>query len=255
MIREGAMNAKNLRNFLVWPGLVASLLLFLGTAVPAAPQAQPVSQEPVMRPAMLGQPFPPLSLSSYEGAQVDLKNYRGKNVVLIVPRVYAGEGRWCTICSYQYAEAAAETASFRAEFNAEIVFLFPFGRDVVSEFLAVTPSQLEKIKGWKNPPEPDKLDEQGRQRLARMRALFPRDMSMKEAAAPAPFPILLDPDRQTSKTLGVFSSEWGGSKGDQGIPAVFILDGSGILRFKYISQNTADRPDFAYLAWILKSLR
>jgi len=249
------MNAKNRMAFTAWPALAAAGLLIFGTVVPASPQAQPASQEPVMRPALLGQPFPDLSLSSYEGGQVDLKSYRGKNIVLIVPRVYAGEGRWCTICNYQYAEAAAAATALRAEHNAEIMFLFPFGRDVVSEFLAVTPSQLEKIKGWKNPAEPEKLDEQGKQRLARMRSLFPRDLSMKEGETPTPFPILLDPERQASKTLGVFASEWGGSKGDQGIPTAYILDGSGILRFKYVSQSTADRPDVNYLAWILKSLR
>ena len=207
-------------------------LLFAPLPVQAAVQAQPASQEPVFRPALLGQPFPPLSLPSYDGPQVDLKSFGGKNVVLIVPRVYAGEGRWCTICNYQYAEAvdADKTADFRAKNNAEIVFLFPFDRKVASEFLALTPSQLEKIKGWKNPAEPDKLDEQGKQRLARMRTLFSKDLAMAEGEVPTPFPVLLDPERLVTKALGVFAAEWGGSKADQGIPAVFILDAAGVLR-------------------------
>lgn len=247
------MRAKNILVFICCLVLSASGTLSAGTAAQAATQpAGP--QEPVLRPALLGQPFPALSLPSFQGGQCDLSGLRGKKVVLVVPRVYAGEGRWCTICNYQYAEAAAAAAAFRTEHNAEILFLFPFDRDVVSEFLSLTPSQLEKIKGWKNPSEPEKLDEQGRQRLERMRSLFPKDLSMKEGEVPTPFPLLLDPERRISKTLGVFASEWGGSKGDQGVPAVFILDGEGILRFKYISQSTADRPDLAYLGWILDKL-
>ncbi len=149
---------------------------------------------------------------------------------------------------------AEQRSDFRRKHNAEIVFLFPFGREVVAEFLAMTPSQLEKIKGWKNPAEPEKLDEQGRQRLERMRALFPKDLSLEEGKTPTPFPILLDAERQVTKTLGVFAAEWTGSKGDQGIPSVFVLDPEGRLKFIYISQNTADRPTVEYLTWILEKL-
>ncbi|MBM3296006.1 MAG: redoxin domain-containing protein [Candidatus Aminicenantes bacterium] len=239
----------------LWLAFSAWGMFLPGSGEQASEQSQPPAKsEPVLRPALLGLPFPPLVLPSTQGDTIDLKNLKGKKVVLIVPRVYAGEGRWCTICNYQYAEAAAAASAFRTEHNAEILFLFPFDRDVVSEFLSLTPSQLEKIRGWKNPAEPEKLDEQGRQRLERMRSLFPKDLSMKEGEVPTPFPLLLDPERRISKTLGVFASEWGGSKGDQGVPAVFILDGEGILRFKYISQSTADRPDLAYLGWILKNI-
>ena len=62
-----------------------------------------------------------------------------------------------------------------------------------------------------------------------------------------PFPILFDGDRTVSKGLGLFTEEWGGSKIDQNMPTVYIIDNKGHVQFKYISQNTFDRPGFDYL--------
>jgi len=187
---------------------------------------------------------------------LELASLKGKNVIIIVPRVYAAEGRWCTICNYQYADAVEteKTSCLRQKFNAEILFLFPFDRNVVTDFLAVTPAQLEKIKGWKYPAEPDKLDAQGQERMERMRKFFPKDLSLKEDEVPRPFPILLDSERSVTKPLGVFATEWTGSKTAQGIPTVFILDKDGLLRFKYISQTTSDRPSWTYLMKILEMI-
>ncbi len=239
-------------------------ILFLAAGVlfgQAQPQPQPqpqapAPQEPVFRPAILDQPFPALALPTFEGGPLELASLKGKNVIIIVPRVYAAEGRWCTICNYQYADTldTEKTAGLRQKFNAEILFLFPFDKNVVAEFLAVTPAQLEKIKEWKNPAEPDKLDSQGKERMERMGKLFPKDLSLKEGEVPRPFPILIDADRLVTKSLGVFATEWTGSKTAQGIPSVFILDKEGVLRFKYISQTTTDRPSWAYLTKILEML-
>jgi peroxiredoxin len=230
----------------------------LGQAQPQS-QAQPqppAPQEPAFRPALLEQPFPALSLPTYDGGQLDLATLRGKNVMIIVPRVYAAEGRWCTICNYQYAEAVEveKTVGLRQKYDLEILYLFPFSREVVTQFLDVTPAQLEKIRGWKNPAEPDKLDAQGKEQLERRRRMFPKDLSLKEGEVPRPFVILLDPQRLAAKPLGVFAAEWNGSKTEQGIPTIFILDKNGILQFKYISQTTVDRPSFAYLMKILNMI-
>jgi len=51
--------------------------------------------------------------------------------------------------------------------------------------------------------------------------------------------------------LGLFTAEWGGSKIEQNVPTVYIIDEEGLLRFKYISQNTFDRPGPDYLLRIL----
>jgi len=63
--------------------------------------------------------------------------------------------------------------------------------------------------------------------------------------------ILIDADAAVSKGLGLFTAEWGGSKIEQNVPTVYIIDEEGLLRFKYISQNTFDRPGPDYLLRIL----
>jgi len=67
----------------------------------------------------------------------------------------------------------------------------------------------------------------------------------------APFPVLVDADRRLSKSLGLFRTEWSGGKADQNIPSVFIVDRDGILLFKYMGQNTTDRPSADYLFTVL----
>ena len=72
-------------------------------------------------------------------------------------------------------------------------------------------------------------------------------MSLEKGKIPTPFPILVDGERAVSKGLGIFSTDWNGSKIEQNIPTVFILDKNGTVQFKYISQNTFDRPGAEYL--------
>ncbi len=112
------------------------------------------------------------------------------------------------------------------------------------------PGQLEKIRMTKNPPHPAKLDQKGKATMERYRKLFPKDLVVKKEKIPIPFPILLDADRKVSQGFDLFRTEWG-SKVDQNVPTTFILDRSGIVRFKYFSQNTADRPSYEYLMGIL----
>jgi len=47
-------------------------------------------------------------------------------------------------------------------------------------------------------------------------------------------------------------TEWGGSKVDQNIPSIYIVDAGGILQFKYLGQNTVDRPEYDYLFKVLE---
>jgi alkyl hydroperoxide reductase subunit AhpC len=79
---------------------------------------------------------------------------------------------------------------------------------------------------------------------------FPKDLTMEKGNVPAPFPLLIDEDRKLTRGLGFFTSEWGGSKADQMVPSVFILDKNGVLKFKYVVQNTWDRTSYEYLAKI-----
>ncbi len=132
--------------------------------------------------------------------------------------------------------------------------MLPYSREVAKQWLESHPGQLEKIKNWKNPPEPDKLDERGKSRMERSRMGFPKDLSMKAGEVPTPFPILIDEERKLTKGLGIFAAEWSGSKVDQVIPSFYIIDKQGILQFKYIGQNTWDRPSYDYLMKVLDAI-
>jgi peroxiredoxin len=77
---------------------------------------------------------------------------------------------------------------------------------------------------------------------------------MEKSKVPTPFPLLIDAERKITKGLGLFTSEWGGSKVDQCITSVFIMDKKGVCQFKYIGQNTTDRPEYEVLFKTLERL-
>jgi peroxiredoxin len=212
------------------------------------------SQESRPMPAMLEQPVPDFTLPAYQGGTVTLSSLRGKNVMIVFPRGLAAEGHWCTICNYAYADLLdiEKTEEMRKKFDLEILYVFPYGKDLIQQWLDVLPEQLDKIKTWKNPAEADKQDEKVKGRMEIARKGFPKDLSTEKGKIPVPFPILMDEDRKVTKGLGLFTTDWGGSKIDQLIPAVFVIDKQGILCFKYISQNTWDRPNWEYMKRVLE---
>jgi peroxiredoxin len=200
----------------------------------------------------LEEPMPDFTLPVYQGGEIKLSDLRGKNMMIIFPRGYAAPGAWCTICDYKYAELVEieKTVSLRKQYNLEILFILPYDRDTVKAWLDALPGQLEKIRLTKNPPEPTKLDEKAKANMERYRKLFPKDLTLTKEEIPVPFPILIDGDRKVSKGLDLFRTEWG-SKVDQNVPTTFILDRKGIVRYKYFSQSTADRPSYEYLMGII----
>jgi len=227
--------------------LTVSLIL-ISSAIPA------ITQDQEIRPVSLGEAMPDFTLPLYQGGELTLSSLKGKNVMIVFPRGYAAEGRWCTICNYKYAELLdlEKNEQLRKKYNLEILYILPYPRETVSQWLQILPDQLEKIKGWKYPPEPDKLDEAGRSRMERSRKGFPKDLTLDKDEKSAPFPILIDEQRKVTKGLRLFMEEWSGSKADQLVPSIFILDKDGILQFKYIGQNTWDRPGYEYLMKILE---
>jgi peroxiredoxin len=224
-----------------------SLILFAGFIF---------SQENRIRPVTVGQPMPDFSLPSYQGGEVTLSNLKSKNVLLIFPRGLAGEAHWCHIDNYRYAELMdlEKKENLRKKYNLEILYVLPYSQDVVDEWVTSNPEQLEQIEEWKNPSDPEKLDERGKRRMSFAKRAFPKSFSFKKGEVPTPFPILIDGDRKVSKGLGIFATEWGGSKVDQCMSSVFIVDKEGILQFKYIGQNTSDRPSFDYLIEMLEKI-
>jgi len=221
-------------------------------AQPAAPAPQ--NPEPRPQPAVVGQPMADFTLPVYQGGTLTLSSLRGQNVLILFPRGYAAENYWCTICNYRYVELAEleKARHIREKYNVEILVVFPYPRDVVKAWLEALPDQLETVRTTKNPEVPSKLDEKGKARMERFRQLFPNDYSVAKGAILDPFPILVDGEETLSKRLDLFRKEWGGGKVDQNIPSVYIVDANGVLQFKYIGQNTVDRPSYDYLLKVLE---
>jgi peroxiredoxin len=219
-------------------------------AKPATPAAKP---EPRPTPAIIEQPMPDFTLPAYQGGEVTLSKLRGKNVMIIFPRGYAGPNYWCTICNYRYVELAMleKAKQIRQKYNVEVLVIFPYNRETVQAWLEALPSQLEKIRETKNPADPSKLDDEGKRRMERWRQFFPQDFSLQKGEILAPFPVLIDADHALSSKLDLFRTEWGGGKAEQNIPSVFIVDKNGLLLFKYMGQNTTDRPSYNYLFKVL----
>ena len=209
-----------------------------------------------IKPATVWQSMPDFTLPVFQGGDVTLSKLRGKNVLLIFPRGLAGENHWCHVCNYQYADLAEmeKAKGIRKANNLEILFVMPYGREMVQQWVDKFPDQMKDIDAWKNPPEADKLDEKGKVRMALMRKSFPNRFLYEKGQVPLPFPVLIDSDRAVSKGLGIFTMEWSGSKIDQNVPTVFVIDAKGVVQLKYISQNTLDRPTAEYLLAFLAKL-
>jgi len=230
---------------LVGPALAQIIL------TPRPKPAQP--QPPEMKPAIIEQLMQDFTLPAYQGGEVTLSKLQGKNVMIIFPRGYAAPNYWCTICNYRYVELAEleKAQQIRQKYNVEVLVVFPYGRETVQAWLEALPGQLENIRKTKNPADPSTLDDAGKRRMERWREFFPKDFSLNKGEILAPFPVLIDADHALSTKLGLFQTEWSGSKVEQNIPSVFILDKKGVLLFKYMGQNTTDRPSYDYLFKVL----
>ena len=220
-----------------------SLVIFFGLImieIPVLAQIQPVS---------VLQTMPDFTLPVYQGGEINLSQLKGKNVLLIFPRGLAGKNHWCHVCNYQYAELAELEISqnIREKKNLEILFVLPYSKEMVQEWVDKFADQMADIENWKNPAEPEKLDERGQRRMEMIKKYFPKSYSFEKGKVPLPFPILIDAEAIVSKGLGVFTTEWGGSEIEQNVPTMYIIDKKGVLQFKYISQNTFDRPGPDYL--------
>ena len=230
------------------------VLLMIGAMATAAGFIY--AQEGAIRPVTLGQPMPEFTLPEYQGGELSMSQLKGKNVMLLFPRGLAGEDHWCHICNYQYAELLEleEEKQIRKTYNLEILYVFPYSAEMIANWIDTFPDQMADIENWKHPEDPESLDERGKRRLAFATQAFPKRFVFEKGKIPTPFPILIDGERTVSKGLGVFTEEWGGSKIDQNVPTVFLIDKEGIVRFKYFSQNTFDRPGFDYLLTFLDTM-
>ena len=202
-----------------------------------------------LKPISVGQAMPDFTLPAFQGGDVSIAKLKGKNILLIFLRGLAGEGHWCHVCNYQYADLAAleQAQAIRKAYNLEIIFVMPYGREQVQLWADKFPDQLQDIENGKNPADESKLDDKGKARRDVYRKNFPQRYLYEKGKVPLPFPVLLDPQRTVCKGLGIFTTEWSGSKVDQNVPTLFVIDARGVVQLKYISQNTFDRPTAEYL--------
>jgi peroxiredoxin len=209
-----------------------------------------------LKPVSVWQPMPDFTLPAFQGGEVTISKLRGKNILLIFPRGLAGENHWCHVCDYQYADLAEleNAKGIRQAENLEILFVMPYSREMVQQWVDAFAAQMQDIENWKNPPEASKLDEKGKARMELLRKNFPKKYLYEKGKIPLPFPVLVDADRKVTKGLGVFTTEWSGAKIDQDIPTVMVIDPQGVVQLKYISQNTFDRPTAEYLLHFIGGL-
>ena len=139
--------------------------------------------------------------------------------------------------------------------DIEIVFVLPYSMDEVQEWSTLFPHQMQVIESWKNPKDPASLSE-GQKRFSReVRELLPHQFSyVAGEEPPLPFPVVVDANRTLAKRMGLFTTEWEGSKADQMVPTVFLLDESAVVQFKYYSQSSLDRPHPTYLKTYLTKI-
>lgn len=222
----------------------------------SAPNADLSGQSSSLRPVIVGSAMPDFTLPVFQGGEITLSDLRGKNVMLVFPRGLSQPDSWCHICPYQHSELVeyeAET-NWQSRANLEILYVLPYGQEMVGEWIDAYPQLLQDIEDDKNPPDLASLDDAGRARVDRSRQIYPKTYSATKGQVPTPFPILVDADRTISKGLGFFTTDWSGSDAEQNVPTILIIDAQGTLQFKYMSQNTIDRPPLEYLVQVIDVL-
>ncbi|MGD2120825.1 MAG: redoxin domain-containing protein [Gemmatimonadota bacterium] len=228
--------------------VVLTLGLFsAGATNHLAAQTQP------LRPVTVGSPMPDFTLPVFQGGEITLSELRGKNVMIVFPRGRSRPGSWCHICPYQHSEFTQyeEETGWRSRSNLEILYVLPYPREIVAEWLDAYPQLLQDNEDAKNPPDLATLDDAARARVERARQIYPKTFSAVQGEVPTPFPILVDANHAVSEGLGFFTTNWGGSTAEQNVPTVLIIDSEGVLQFKYMSQNTIDRPPLEYLVQVV----
>ena len=175
---------------------------------------------------------------------------------LVFPRGLSRPEAWCHVCPYQHAEMVEydSLTDWRGRANLEILFVLPYPREKVTEWIDAYPRLLQDNEDAKNPPDLTTLDEAGRARVERARRMYPKPFSAVRGQVSNPFPLLVDADHAVSQGLGLFTTDWSGSDAEQNVPTVLVIDGNGVLQFKYMSQNTADRPPLEYLVGVVDAL-
>lgn len=147
------------------------------------------------------------------------------------------------------------TQKIREKYNMEILFLLPYNTDTLKNWEKNLPGGLAYIEKSKNPADPSKLTEEQKRWSQYAKNHFYKKLDFPpDNKVPLVIPVLADDKQEVSKGLDIMRTEWGGTKVLQNVPTVYIIDKDGILRFKYFSQATEDRPSAAYILEFIESV-
>ncbi len=202
--------------------------------------------------AIIGEPLKDFVLPIYQGGEFKLSDEVGKNILLVFPRGYYDKGVWCDICAYEYLDLVDEfyEKEFGEKYNLEVVLILPYDTATIKQWLTDIPEVYQSIEWGKNSPDTLKNERAMTWKHFAVKH-YPKTFTILTGQTPQPFKILSDEKHELSERLEIFKTQWWGTTVDQNMPTFILLDKSGTVVFKYISQQTIDRPTTKYLTTIM----
>ncbi|MHA1575164.1 MAG: redoxin domain-containing protein, partial [Alphaproteobacteria bacterium] len=124
------------------------MVLFVSLTTICPPAFSKDTEKPSIEPGM---PMPDFTLPAFQSGSVTLSDYKGKNVLLVFPRGLSGKARFCAIDNYRYAELMEleKAERIREKYNVEILYVFPYSKKTVKDWVMKNPDQLKNIEKWK----------------------------------------------------------------------------------------------------------
>jgi peroxiredoxin len=202
--------------------------------------------------AIIGEPLKEFNLPVYKAGEFKLSEEKGKNVLLVFPRGYYDKDVWCDICAYEYLDLVDEfhNKKLAEKYNLDIVIVLPYDVTTIEKWLIDMPEVYESLEAGKHLAD-TLTNEKSMTWVHFANKHYPKTFSINKGETPQPFRILSDEKHELSERLDIFRTEWWGTKVDQNMPTFILLDTTGRVVFKYISQHTIDRPTSGYLMKIM----
>lgn len=210
------------------------------------------SQKRPLDMAIIGEPLKEFSLPVYQGGQFKLSEAKGKNILLVFPRGYYDKNIWCDICTYEYLDFIDEfhNKKFDEKYNLDLVFVLPYDNSTINKWLQDLPEVYKSLEASENPPDTT-TDQRVLTWVRFAKKHYPKTFAINRGETPVPYKILVDKDHLISERLEIFKTEWWGTRVEQNVPTIILLDKNGTVIYKYISQHTIDRPGSDYIKSIL----
>lgn len=213
------------------------------------------SQKKPLDLAIVGEPLKDFNLPVYQGGDFQLSDEKGKNILMVFPRGYYDQDVWCDICAYEYLDLVDVfyNNKLAEKYNLDLVFVLPYSDSTIKKWLMDMTEVYESLEAGKHLAD-TLTNEKSMTWVHFANKHYPKKFSIRRGETPQPFKILSDEKHELSERLDIFRTEWWGTKVDQNMPTFILLDTSGRVVFKYISQHTIDRPTSDYLLKIMDAL-